>query len=309
MAETGHIKNVEHFQMMIAAVQGYGGVYKPANADITLANLQTDLANANAGIDAVTTALIPWKVAVNERESEYEGIGKLTTRVAASFASCGAEKNAVEDMKSFARKIAGDRKSKIKADDPNTPEDESKHNSVSQRSYTQIAEHLDNIIEMCQNEPKYTPNEAELQVGSLQTKSAACKTKNQGVIDKTIPVDNWPHSTQHRALRRQHRHRRACETCKAVCQITFRCEFAAIQADQRLAIHEAKITKPCRFLPKAELLRSIEKLGFSLKSSICRAAEKTRNPKARMRNREAQTHNRTSNPRKRIYNANNSGED
>ncbi len=41
MAETGHIKNVEHFQMMIAAVQGYGGVYKPANADITLANLQT----------------------------------------------------------------------------------------------------------------------------------------------------------------------------------------------------------------------------------------------------------------------------
>ncbi len=190
MAETGHIKNVEHFQMMIAAVQGYGGVYQPANADITVASLQADLANANAGIDAVTTALIPWKVAVNERESEYEGIGKLTTRVAASFASCGAEKNAVEDMKSFARKIAGDRKSKIKADDPNTPEDESKHNSVSQRSYTQIAEHLDNIIEMCQNEPKYTPNEAELRVASLQTKSADCKTKNQGVIDKTVPVDN-----------------------------------------------------------------------------------------------------------------------
>ncbi len=32
MAETGHIKNVEHFQMMIAAVTGYGGVYKLANA-------------------------------------------------------------------------------------------------------------------------------------------------------------------------------------------------------------------------------------------------------------------------------------
>ncbi len=31
MAETGHVKNVEHFQMMIAAVQGYGGAYKPVN--------------------------------------------------------------------------------------------------------------------------------------------------------------------------------------------------------------------------------------------------------------------------------------
>jgi hypothetical protein len=37
MAETGHIKNVEHFQMMIAAMQGYGAAYKPANTDITLA--------------------------------------------------------------------------------------------------------------------------------------------------------------------------------------------------------------------------------------------------------------------------------
>ncbi len=190
MAETGHIKNVEHFQMMIAAVNGYGGAYKPANAAITLANLQAALNDANAGIDAVTTALIPWKVAVNERENEYAGIGKLTTRVAASFASCGADANAVEDMKGFARKIAGDRKSKIPVDDPNTPEDESKHNSVSQRSYTQIAEHLDGMIEMAMNEPKYAPNETELQVASLQAKSAACKAKNQNVIDKTVPVDN-----------------------------------------------------------------------------------------------------------------------
>jgi hypothetical protein len=190
MAETGNAINVANFKQMISSVQGYGGVYKPANTAIELGALQSSVGLADAGMDGVTTSLMPWKVKVNDRENEYAGIGKLSTRVAASFASSGAEANAVEDMKGFARKIAGARKSKIPIDDPNTPEDESKHNSVSQRSYTQIVEHFDNMIGMCENEPKYHPNETELQVGSLHTKSDACKQKNQGVIDTITPLDN-----------------------------------------------------------------------------------------------------------------------
>lgn len=69
-------------------------------------------------IDGVTTGLIGWKVQVNGRESEFAGIGKFMTRLNASFASCGAPPNAVEDMKGFARKVAGARKGKIEIDDP-----------------------------------------------------------------------------------------------------------------------------------------------------------------------------------------------
>ena len=129
---------------MISACNGFGSAYNPNNSALAISALQTALNDANAGIDGVTSGLIPWKVKVNVRENEYAGVGKLSTRTAASFAACGAEKNAVDDMKSFARKIAGARKKKIKADDPNTPpegppdalEAESKHNSVSPRSYT-----------------------------------------------------------------------------------------------------------------------------------------------------------------------------
>ena len=190
MAETGHIRNVEHFEMMIAAVQGYGVAYKPSNPLIELPTMQTALAAANAGIDGVTSGLIPWKVKVNVRENEYAGVGKLATRFAAAFAACGATKNAVEDMKGFARKIAGARKKKLVADDPNTPEDESKGNSVSQRSYTQIAEHLDSMIEMAMNEPLYVVNEADLQIATLQARSAALKTANTGVIVAATPLNN-----------------------------------------------------------------------------------------------------------------------
>ncbi len=189
MAETGHIKYIENFEVIISACNGFGSAYNPNNSALVISALQTALNAGNAGIDGVTTGLIPWKVKVNVRENEYAGVGKLSTKMAASFASCGATKNAVDDMKTFARKITGARKKKIAVDDPNTPDDESKHNSVSQRSYTQIAEHFDNMIKMCQNEPLYKPNEVEIQVGTAQTKLAAMRAANTGVIDAVTPLN------------------------------------------------------------------------------------------------------------------------
>ena len=92
MAETGHARNVEHFATMISFVDGYGGVYKPSNAAIELAALQAKLASAQGGIDGVTSAMAPWKTKVNERETAYDGIRKLVTRVVNSYAASDAEK-------------------------------------------------------------------------------------------------------------------------------------------------------------------------------------------------------------------------
>lgn len=41
MAETGHAKNVENWQKMIAAGTGFGGDYKPLNDANNVDNLQT----------------------------------------------------------------------------------------------------------------------------------------------------------------------------------------------------------------------------------------------------------------------------
>lgn len=46
MAETGHAKNVENWQKMIAACTGFGVDYAPSNVNLTLAsmnNLLTDV--------------------------------------------------------------------------------------------------------------------------------------------------------------------------------------------------------------------------------------------------------------------------
>lgn len=141
-------------------------------------------------IDGVTTGLIGWKTKVNDRESEYAGIGKFMTRLSASYAACGAPPNAIEDMKGFARKVAGARKGKIEIDDPNTPENEAAHNSVSQRSYTQVVEHFDAAIELCVNTPQFNPNEADLTVASMQAKSVAMKAANSAVVTTITTLSN-----------------------------------------------------------------------------------------------------------------------
>ena len=190
MPETGHAKNVANFETMISYVTGYGGDYKPSNAAISLANLSAAWTAGGAEIDGVTTGLIGWKVQVNSRESEFAGIGKFMTRLGASYAACGAPANAIEDMKGFARKVAGARKGKIEVDDPNTPENEAAHNSVSQRSYTQVAEQFDGAIELCMNTPQFTPNEAEFQIATMQAKAAAMKAANTAVTNSVTTLSN-----------------------------------------------------------------------------------------------------------------------
>ena len=190
MAETGHAKNVANLESMISFCTGYGPDYKPSNVVIELAQLNTALAAAQGMIDGVTTGLVGWKVKVNDRESEFAGIGKFMTRLKASYAASGAPANAVEDMNGFARKVAGARKGKIEVDDPNTPENEAAHNSVSQRSYTQTVEHFDGAIELCMSTPEFTPTEADFQIAAMQAKSAAMKAANTAVTDGVTTLSN-----------------------------------------------------------------------------------------------------------------------
>lgn len=89
----------------------------------------------------------------------------------------------------FKRKIDGARATALPKDTPNTPEDESKHNSASQQSYTQLTEHVDNLIELLANSG-YAPNETDLQVATLTTYSTSLKGANNAVINATTPLSN-----------------------------------------------------------------------------------------------------------------------
>ncbi len=84
MAETGHAKNVENWQKMIAACTGFVG-YKPSNANLELVAMTALLADVNARMDSVQTSIVPWKNKVADRENIYTGVRPRTTQILAAF--------------------------------------------------------------------------------------------------------------------------------------------------------------------------------------------------------------------------------
>ena len=198
MAETGHAKNVENWQKMIAACTGFGGDYKPSNANLTVASMTTLLTDVETEMDGVQTSIVPWKNKVADRENIYTGVRPRTTQMLAAFKASGAAANKVDNMKTYQRQVHGARAKAKPVDDPNTPGDESKGNSVSHQSYVQIAESFGQMVALAAGEPLYTPNEAHLTVATNTTLHTEMETANDDVIG-AVPA--WKNSMASRDAR------------------------------------------------------------------------------------------------------------
>lgn len=107
MAETGHAKNVENWQKMIAACTGFGAGYQPTNPDLALASMNTLNTEVEGFMDDVQTDLVPWKNKVADRENIYKGVRPRTTQILAAFKACGADANKVDNVETFHRQVHG----------------------------------------------------------------------------------------------------------------------------------------------------------------------------------------------------------
>jgi hypothetical protein len=188
--ETGHALNVAHFQQLISFVDSWGAPYAPSNTTILLTALNTKLTDSSSAMAEVGNSLALNKTAVNDRENTFSGLGKLATRIMNYYESTGADQNRIDDVRTLKRKIEGAR-AKPLVDDPATPEDESKNGvSTSQRSYTQLIEHLKNMIDLLANDPLYAPTEADLKLTALNTLVTALQSANDYVIETFTAISN-----------------------------------------------------------------------------------------------------------------------
>ena len=51
----------ENWQKMIAACTGFGGDYKPSNANLTIGSITALLTDVETEMDGVQTSIVPWK--------------------------------------------------------------------------------------------------------------------------------------------------------------------------------------------------------------------------------------------------------
>lgn len=183
-SETGHAKNVEKFQILITSCLGYTTRYNPSNNKIKILNLQNVKILADQSLTDLTAQETPRKTTLNDRQILFEELPKLATRIVFGLAACeDVHKITVDDAMPYVRKIHGERKSK-KILNP-SPEDP-KQISASQRSYANQVEFYDKLISYVLAQPKYLPNETELQETALRAYETLLRDANKAAID----VDN-----------------------------------------------------------------------------------------------------------------------
>lgn len=189
-SETGHTKNIAHFQALISFCTGYGAAYNPTNAPIKITAMKAKLTAAQAAMAQVPVTNIAYQNAVNARFTAFADLKTLSTRVLNALVVSGATAATIADAKTINRKIQGKRAKPAvpkMVEGTETPKDPV---SASQQSYDKLIEHLSNFIELLSQEPLYAPNETELKIVSLTTLRNTLADLNTAVLTTYTPVSN-----------------------------------------------------------------------------------------------------------------------
>ena len=179
--ETGHAKIVSNFALLIQCCIDFGNVYNPVNNDIKITSLQAKHTDGVNALSAISQLLPPYENAINARQLLFDPFSKLVTRIVNSVVACGADDKFIADIRTRARKLRGWR---------TKPKNEEKKISASQMSYDQRIQHFDEFIELLASEPKYAPNETDLQVVSLRALLTSMRDANSLLIELYPVLDN-----------------------------------------------------------------------------------------------------------------------
>jgi hypothetical protein len=194
-SESGHAKNVANFDTLLASITGYGATYNPSKASIKLAAMQTLSVSAKTAITNLNSALPPFSNASAAREAAFEPLNKLITRVGNAFKALDVTKQAVDNVRTLVRKVQGRRASAKLTDEEKKALEAEKGKEIvqissSQMSYDSRLDNFDKLIKLLSSTPQYVPNESELKVAALTSLYNDLKTKNNAVIQATVPLNN-----------------------------------------------------------------------------------------------------------------------
>lgn len=188
--ETGHAKNLAHFQNFITYATKLGSAYNPTKDTLKIDALRTLMASATATLAATKSAKSAYEIATNEREICFKKLRPLASKVINALAVSDVYDQTVDDARRSYNKMTGKRssatsstKSSSTSSDTSstgTTEPTPKRISVSQQSFDKQVDHLEQLIATLSAEPKYKPNERELSLSSLKdflTELKACNLK------------------------------------------------------------------------------------------------------------------------------------
>jgi len=198
-SEIGHAKNVANFEDLINRCIGFGVSYNPSLNAIKIVNMNTLRTSALASLASAVSAGTAYMNAVDNRQTIFDPLQKMGTRIISALKACGASDAVIKDALSINRKIQGKRAKPIKEVDinennnqnkmidPNNPPpvELPKNVSVSQLGFDSMVEHYSKLIDLLTTVIPYNPNENELKIVGLNALLTSMKSSNTAVITAT----------------------------------------------------------------------------------------------------------------------------
>ncbi|MFZ4929210.1 hypothetical protein [Chryseobacterium sp. Mn2064] len=178
--ETGHARNVAHFQTLIEFVKSYSNAYNPSKPSLQLPALQELKASADSTLQEVLAKNTIYNTKINERLNAFINLKSLSTRLINAIQATDATPGIINDAKAYNRKIQGKKAKTPKATDTSDKET-AKTISTSQQSYDQQIQHLVGLKNVLEAEPSYSPNEDDLKITTLNRKIIDLQEKNTAV--------------------------------------------------------------------------------------------------------------------------------
>lgn len=197
--ESGHAKNVANFFQLIVICTNLGAKFNPANANLSLANINSIHQSSNDAIKALDTARGSYIQAIKNRKSMFDLLNPLATRIMNALRPLNLNKGVIENLKTINRKVQGRRKyvpktnnnnntdqnpDEVTANTENETQNDKEINkiSTSQMSYDNRLANFQKMIEMLNADPQYKPNETELTIAALNDYLTQLQNANIAVI-------------------------------------------------------------------------------------------------------------------------------
>jgi uncharacterized protein (DUF1810 family) len=175
---------VGNFAKLIDKCESFGPVYSPVPGYLHIPMLRHKYGEVEITISEVDDVQARYIVAEGDRKKMFSSLPTLATRIQAAAIVLDLSGSVTVRIKEIVRKIRGKRARKIEPDVEG--EEPKKHISVSQVSFNEQIEHLNQLVSLLKSQPGYTPAEEELTIAYLEVLLNNMRAANARFIEAEV---------------------------------------------------------------------------------------------------------------------------
>lgn len=187
-SETGHYKNVVNLKALKTFANGLGTEYTPQKETLQLPFLEalvTEMTNLHQDVKDQANTL---SIAIDERQLVFQDVKPLATKIINTMSSTNVDFKLIEDAKAINAKIQGVRVNKKKQTE--NPDQPINNISVSRQSYDSLYENFRSLVNLLEQDNKYSPLEEEVSIVGLTAKATRLLQANEINATESNTLEN-----------------------------------------------------------------------------------------------------------------------